>query len=513
MNKRVLDLLLPILIFLSIIYLNLPLANNELMSHDTSCYLDMGRNFFLRKEAVISYNCYNFWPGKFYPFLPYMPPLYPIVAGFIWYLSNSIKVVIAFNIVLLAFNCVLLYKIIRTKLDCLSSFLVVLYISFSHNLIYTAIWPLTEQLHLLFLLLSILIYINNQKTSFIVGILFALSCLVRVASFFNVIGFLIAITIAKGSFRESMKDYFKFVSGFLIIFLIYEIVCYTKYGSFYPQYPLATKNSYASTCWPGATYKNSIPALCIHMPSLPTTVILSNMLRNLKVFSNELLPIIKFGSVSIILCFIFGFYKKEGLLFFIFLFQGLAVIVGYVVSYYFLSQGFSADSYAIIPLITFACIMFFSMRKIIDKLAIGNLRGFSKIAFAVCISAFLALEMPRYKRFMNEYTICRPKSDVTIIFKQKREQVYPWIRENTKENDLIAGNLIADAFLLHRPVVALYAGAYPTEENLRAFLEVYKPTYVLIGRPSKPSNAYLVTLLKKIGLVERKRIGEFILLN
>jgi hypothetical protein len=115
------DSLLTLLLFLTICFASLPFSDEELLSPDASGYLDMGRNLFSGKGPVISYNLYQFWQGKYYPFLPYTHPIFPIVAWLIltW---GGVRAVIDFNIVLLAVNCVMLYKIVRLYADYLSGF-------------------------------------------------------------------------------------------------------------------------------------------------------------------------------------------------------------------------------------------------------------------------------------------------------------------------------------------------------------------------------------------------------
>ena len=73
-----------------------------------------------------------------------MQPLYPVAAGLVFRLLG-LKAVIGFNILLLALNFVLVYKLLRLAADTITSFLAVLLVSFSGNIVFTAIFPWTEQ--------------------------------------------------------------------------------------------------------------------------------------------------------------------------------------------------------------------------------------------------------------------------------------------------------------------------------------------------------------------------------
>lgn len=499
------DLLFIALIFIIIFFVNIPLSNLELISPDASGYLDMGRNLFSKKGAVISYNLYQFYPGRYYPFLPYMQFGYAIVAGLIWSLFN-LKAVIGFNILLLAVNCILIYKILLiVTAHYTSSFLIALFMGLSRNLVYSSIFPWTEHLHLFLLLLVIFIFLRYDKDYLLQGALLAVSCFIRISGLYNVLAFGIALVVLKGFSKKTLKIYIKLASGFITVFLLYEIFCYIKYGVFYPQYLSASVTYRASEIYPGAFYKKELPIL--NMPPL-------------KQFAKAVFP--KFFFLHI-LNFIntFGFMKflfiltplyaindslrrKPTPAVVILFFQGLFVIIGYSLSLWWLPE-IETFRHSLIPFIGFGLIAFLSMKEIFEKILKIKLKVRFPILFVITISVFLYVEIKSYLPFRNYWINIYPQQYYT--YKRFRDEIYDWVKNNTEKDTLIASNFLQDSFLLQRPFVSLPSGNALTAKNMVDYLNIYKPEYIITD------NERLVSFLKQIGFIERKRNNMLVLLQ
>lgn len=506
---KYIDFLLISVLFLIIFLTNLPLANTELMQPDGSGYLDMGRNLFSSKGAVISYNLNQYWPGKYYPFLPYIQPLYGIIAGLIWLLFG-LKAVIGFNILLLAINCVLLYKIIKLYSDSVTSFLIALFIGFSKDIIFPAIAPLTEHLHLFFLLLSIFIYLRYKNTHFLVGILLAISCLVRASSFYNVLAFVIAIVILKGFSKAALKEYFKLTFGFLIIILSYEMFCYIKYGVFYPEYLVAAKIYRSAEIYSGAFYTDGIPVLNMPPLKLGMDVIIVNIRNNFLGFI-EVFRHIKFVLFLAPLYFIFDLIKRRTPLLIIFFFQGACVLLGYTLSQTW-SPIYEFSRFSVIPIITLGSIGFLSLKEIVSRFFSKTVEKRFPAIFIIIISIFLYFGIiflyfgiKDYLLFRNHWRNIYPQE--VMAYRENRDEVYEWIRTNTSKDALIASDFLADSFLFERPFISLPPGKALIAKNMNDFLKIYRPEYVLT------SNKAVVNYLKNMGLKEKKRSGILILLK
>ena len=485
---------------LSIIFLtNLPIAGTELMSPDASGYLDMGRNLFSGKGAVVSYNLYQFWPGRSHPFLPYMQPIFPVMAGLIWSLFD-IKAVIGFNIGLFAVNCVLLYKLLRLRADVLTSGLVVLFMGFSPVLINTAIWPWTEQLHLFFLLSAILLYLGYKKSHFWVGAILALSCLVRVAGFYNVFAFGAAILMLQGWSKEACRDYVKIAAGFLTVLLPYEAFCFIRYGIFYPEYLAAAKTYRMAGIAAGAFYSDGFPVL--NMPLVAGDT-LANIRQHLAGFMTAF-GIFKFVFVLAPVYVALNFLKTRTPLLIIFFLQGVCTMLFYMGSLSWLPD-IETDRYSLIPFIALGSIGFLAIRAILDALFSGKAKRGAPIAFSLAALLFLSLGFRSYVPFRHFYMHTYP--EMHKAYRESRDEIYAWIKENTAKDDLIASYFSADAFLLERPFVSLPSGAALTHKDLISFLDIYRPEYILT-----PHEEFAL-FLKERGFVEARRSGLLVVLR
>jgi len=499
------DLLIIAALFLVIFLPNIPLAGMELLQPDGCGYLDMGRNLFSGKGAVISYNLNQYWPGKYYPFMPYMHPVYGIIAGLV-YLLLGLKAVIGFNIFLHAVNCILLYIILRLYSDRITSLLIALFIGFSKSIIFPAIAPLTEPLHLIFLLSAIFIYLRFEKANFWVGVILALSCLVRVSSFYSVFAFAAAALVLKGFSKEALRDYGRLFLGFSMIFITYELFCYFRYGVFYPEYLGAAKVYKSAEVYTGAFYKDGIPVLNMPAIKLGMDIIGKNIRSNFTGFINS------YGTVKYVMllapfCFVYNLKRRKSPLVVIFFFQGLFLLLGYTL-FHSWSAVYEFDRFSVITIMTLGAVGFLSLKEIIDRslFRIGARKAaISAVIFIAIFSFFFYFQIRSYMAFRNFMTEVFPRQEAA--YRENRDEVYGWIRENTGSDDLIASHFLADAFLLERPFVSLPPGNALDEKNFSDFLNIYKPEYILTY------NEDLAGYLKGKGSIEVQRKGTLILLR
>ncbi|MDD4908807.1 MAG: hypothetical protein PHJ00_07085 [Candidatus Omnitrophica bacterium] len=504
-NVHIADLVFISAIFLLTFFLNIAIANNMLLSPDPCGYLDMGRNLFTGKGAVTSYNIYQFWPDKYYPFLPYMPPLYPLVAGLLLFLFN-LKAVIGFNVLLFSINCSLLYVILRLTSPSWICFLITLFMVFSTSIVNTAMYPWTEQLHLFFVLSVLLIYLKNKKASLGMGIILAVSCLVRAAGLYNFIGFMASLIIIRGFSKEALKEYARVAFGFAGVLFCYGLFCYIRYGVFYPQYLSAAKVYAAIKIFPGAFYNNTLPVL--NMPPLNQgfDVVLLNTCKH---FIDFIIPFknLKFMLLIVPLGIIYDLIKRKKPLFIVFFCQGAAVILFYAVSFAWYPEPVEVIRYALIPLVMFVSIGFLYIKDILAKLIPNRMKALSPAAFAIIILSFLCANISEYVDFRKHCLDIYPV--LWGGYNKNRDEMCEWIRANTDTNALIASDRVRDGFLLNRPFVSLPPGEAATRKNFTDHLGIYKPEYILLDG----KNADIIVFLKRLGFQEKKVCGTLVLLD
>ncbi|MFC1807321.1 hypothetical protein ACFL0T_03015 [Candidatus Omnitrophota bacterium] len=498
---KYLDIGLIILLFMVVFLMNLPLSKLEFMQPDGSGYLDMGRNLFTGKGAVISYNINQYWPGKYYPFLPYMQPVYGIVAGLVWMLFG-LQGVITFNMLTLAGNSVLLYKIVRLYSDSFTSFLIGLFIGLSHVLIFPAISPLTEQLNLFFLLLALFVYLRYEKAAVWTGLILAVSCLTRIASFYNVAAFILSILIIKRFSKEALKELMRFLLGFLAVFLTYEIFCFLRYGVFYPEYLKAAKIYKSAEIYPGAFYKDAIPTLNMPDIKVGSEGVFANIWVSLTGFF-EIFDMLKFVYILAPGYLIYDFIKKRRTPILVLLFlNGFAVIGGYTLAHTW-SKIYEFSRFSVIPFTMLGALGFLSLKAIFSGLMDQRWEKRFPAIFIIIMLVFLGFHIRSHRRFTSFYLNVYPTKFES--YTQSRDMIYEWIRDNSQEDDLIASAFLRDAFFMERPIVSLPRDEALTEKNLRDYLEIYKPKYVLAHDPK------VVDILVKIGFKLRIRSGNLFL--
>lgn len=378
--------------------------------------------------------------------------------------------------------------------------------AFSVSLVNAALYPWTEQLHLFFILLVLFIYLKNKKASFSLGVILAISCLVRVAGLVNFGAFMLALFIIKGFSQEAFKEYARLALGFLGILLCYELFCYIKYGVFFPQYLGPAKVYIGVKIFPGAFYNNTLPVL--NMPPLKQgfEIIILNTYKHVIDFIISFKNI-KFMLVFVPICALYDLIKRKEPLLILFFCQGAVIILSCLYSSSWYPEPIDAQRYSLIPIITIGSIGFLYIREIFVKLAPKRIKFLPPAVFAVIILSFLCANISEYFDF-RKYCL-----DIYPVlwgdFNKSRDRMYEWIRTNTDSEALIASERSRDVVLFNRPFVSLPLGQAATRENLIRCLEIYKPDYIL----TLIKNADMISFLKRLGFREEKVCGELVLLN
>ena len=508
-DPRCLDALYIICIIIIILFLLIPLVGNAILSSpDASCYLDAGRNIFSGKGFVSSYNLYQFWPGKYFPLFPYTQPLYPILAGLFITLWGW-KAAVYLNVFLCTVNAVMIYQLLRLYTGRIESFLMTLGVCLSINFYLSALQAWTEQLHLFFLLSAITVFLKYERSHWMIGVLFGLGCLVRVASAYNAFAFALAIAYLKGFSKESLKFYLFVFFGFVLVLGSYELFCFFKYGFFYPQYSSAAKIHTLASSIPGAFYKESIPVL----NSLPHTMDVRSVFTTFNTHIKDFYMSFGWMKETLALCLIFAVYevlRKKHALMTIMLFQGFFVIGLYAFIYYWYDQLTQADvlRYSLVPFTLLWCAGFLSISNLIKARVPGPYQRAVVIVFILMMFYVLSHKIISYVQWRTAFmNVIHSKGFQSQ--QDKKQEIYDWIKANTPQDCLVASEWDQDGFLFSRPFVSLPKGELSGEKNLSDFLRIYRPDYVFV----LAANARMRDSLKTMGFEEEKTNELFVLLG
>jgi hypothetical protein len=477
-----LDACFALLIFFIVFLFNLPFAAAQFLSPDATLYLDAARNLANGHGAVVSFNHYQLWQGAYYPLWPYVQPLFPVLAA-PFFKSGGVSAVITLNIFLLALNCSLVYFLVRRGAGVLAGLIAALIVGFSYNIVYTAIYPWTEQLFIFVTLLAFYFYVYGRNKYFLSGVLLGVSCLVRAAGFFNGLAFFAAILIVEAINGKKFSNCFKFAAGFLSIATGYEIFCLLKYHLFYPEYTRAGFIFNDASYFPGAWYTGGKGAL----HALPRTMPMRMRIREFFINDESFAYSFKVVSFLIILPVFYFFsrlWKKRDALVSILFFTGcisasFAVMWGWVQP---IGQIIGLDfiRLLVIPyllLVVAGATFIFKL----DDLTCGvsgrnGLRIFT--IFAAGLTIFIVLsDYTTFRHIFND------EAQQLSVQRLASRPVYAWLGKNSPDESLIAVQSPDEAIFVNRPTVVLPSGELLTAGNIRDFLRIYNPAYVLATNP------------------------------
>ncbi len=508
------DFILGLILFGVVALANLPLSQAELMSPDASGYLDMGRNIFSGKGFVISYNLNQFWQGQEHPSLPYMHPLYPILAGALWSLFQSVIAVIQGNILLWALNCVLVFGVLRFCVDRWTALVACLFLGFARGLVFTALFPWTEQLHLFLLLAAVWLNLRFPRSQFWVGLVLGFSFLARAGGLYSILAFGVTLVLLRGSSKEALAGYGKAALGLLLVVGGYEVMCLLLYHAAYPQYAGAAAGYWVAEHYPGASYSAGIPALKAPVLHLTGSQVAANIRESLWGSFKAL------GLVNAILV--------SGAAFFLYraaqrvpaqtdvaagprnttihlLTQGGFVLFANCAAHW-RGAMYEFDRFTVIPYVMLSCLGFVWVADSI-RLA-GEARRkqqAGRILFFGFAAVMILFQLKEYLPFRTFYLDHYPTQQAA--YRSHRDEIHAWIRSNAKPKALIASNYLTDPFYHERPFVSLPPDKAFTAKNMDDYLAVFKPDYVLTGNQS------LIPFLLARGFEEKARSGDLVLLG
>jgi len=457
----------------------IPASIGEFLSPDACLYLNMGKNFFEQGKFVITYNFYHFWKDPSYSAIPFLFSLYSLLAGFVFFLLHTIKAVTFLNVFISYLNLLFIFYLLSFfSLSKKTRYFVCVLISLNYTFFYTSLFPWTEQMHLLFLLLSFFILLKSSPqdyfSSLLIGIIMGVATLVRVANIFNIFGYLLIFLFL---FPQRIKNLFLFLTGVALVILPYELLCFFKYKVFYPQYLEVTK-VYGQARIYGGYYKDSLPVLNATLKITP--------LGFLYIFFSTSLPKIR-EFFAILYDYLGGFLWLAGVGMYE-LFRErkpfyspiLSFFIIGVVNIFFYSFSVWWDPdleyyrYVLIPYICF----FIVSVILIDKVLSINSR--TKNIFLIVLFFFIFLKSG-YHRLQTNY---RYLTDARKIVEKnsRRRRMLSWLNQHTNFLDVVATPEFYHAFPLDCVIVAFPQRRVMTKENMNKFLEIYRPKYIWLKK-------------------------------
>lgn len=472
---RGLDAWLGAIVALIVLAPQLRLADGELMSPDAAGYLDIARRFWGHGSLVTGFDFYQYWPGATHPVLPYMQPLYPILLGWTAVLGG-VRAMIAANLVVFAIACGLTTTLTARVGGRVTAVFAGLILGFSSNALYSAIHPWTESLHLLVLLVAIGAFARPSVPRPLVGVLLAVSALVRFAGVYNAAGLLLAVPLVRGWNRGALKDVVAILAGFLAVAIPYEAFCLLRYGALYPEYLAAAKDWTIATQSGGGTFRRAIPALLLHAPALPPGLLVAQATAHLVEFARAL----GWGALLAVAA-IAGLYGplRRDPVYAVLVVQGVFAMLAISASFAWLDK-IEADRYALVSFFALVPTGLATLR--LAARALANSHAAVEWAFGAILAAAFVGCLASWTVFMRFYGNGIPPQNEPYL--AERDRVADWIRARATPDVLIATSLLQDPVLTGHAVIALPRGKQlEAPRVLEEFLAVWSPRFVVTGNP------------------------------
>ncbi len=191
---------------------------------DSNLYIDMGVRLW-RGFPFLGFDLYQATPGAFFPSLPYIPPLWPIIAG-ATFLMGGLVFVSFINMLFVVFSAQVFFLLAKRFMDIRIAFISVLTAYLTMPLLVIALYPWTEGLALFLMSVFLFVLFFYPDKNSLLGILTGMMFLTRPQ-------YVLPMLVLSVLFFK--KDRRRFWFAFILIALLYEAVCLVFFHQLYPK--------------------------------------------------------------------------------------------------------------------------------------------------------------------------------------------------------------------------------------------------------------------------------------
>jgi len=448
-------------------------AHLKLNTADSSIYLSTAANIAGHKGFVVSYNLSQCFNTLYHPLWAYYQPLYPLFSS-LFIDHGGIVRVIQVNILLFAFNAMLVFYIIQHLVPTRFNVLFILFLVFSSNFFVSALYPWTEQLHFFCFIFTFILFLKFKDRPghlLWLGALNAIIMLVRVAHLYNFLAYLPVIFIGKGPLGQKLKKAFSFAGGFILVYGLYQLFCYSSYHVLYPEYARPGASYGIAHLTRGVIYDLGKVGICVPLVpffSLKSFVCIGQHLRD---FYHEM-PLFLWPALFYYLLPVSK--RSDGGVVELCLFQSIFTVIGYSSTFYWLPYHFESFRYSMIPFVLVSVAGWYCLCQWLSFLGFPWRRllvGLVLVSFLYPqVNKFIALRSDLFQRPLWE----KP------YYKDLLEG-YGWIDKNLPEKVLVASNEDQQGYFMHRPFISMPPGRSLSCENLALYNTIYSPDYYLLS--------------------------------
>jgi hypothetical protein len=448
-------------------------ANLKLITADSSIYLSTAENIADHKGFVVSYNLCQCFNTLYHPIWPYYQPLYSIFASFFINHGGMVQVIKA-NILLFEFNLLLILYILQRLVPTSFNIIFISFLAFSLNVYLSVFYAWTEHLHFFCFILTFILFLkfkDRPKHLLWLGGLNAIIMLIKVAHLYNFLAYFPVIFIGKDSFRQKFNRAFCFAGGFILAYGLYQLFCLSSYHTFYPEYARSGASYGMSRFYSGIAYDPNKVGLQIPLGSIFTSQHLLCVGRHLLDFYKRM-PL--FLWPALFYYFIPVKKRAAGGLIELCFSQSIFTIVGYSLTFYWLTDSFESLRYSLIPYVLISVVGWYC---IYQGLSLSESMAKKFVGLLVLTGLFL---FPQINKFMVERDATFKEPWLSDIYYKDLFASYRWIDKNIPKEALVASNDVQDAYFMHRPFISTPLGRSYNCTNLALYNHIYSPDYYLL---------------------------------
>jgi len=448
-------------------------ASFQLNTADSSIYLSTAENIAEHKGFVVSYNLCQCFNTLYHSIWAYYQPLYPVFASF-FIDHGGIVQVIYVNILIFALNAVLVFYIIQELMPTCFNLLFIVFLVLSSNFYLSSLYAWTEQLYFLCFLISFILFLKFKEHPwplFWLGILNGILMLLRVAHLYNFMAYIPVLFIGKDPFRLKLNRAVFFAGGFILAYGSYQLFCLLSYHAFYPEYAQPGANYGHARFDKGIVYDLNKVGLQVSLGSMFTWQHLTYIGQHLRDFYRQM-------SIFILPAFFYYFLPNKkrlenGFIELCF-FQAIFTILGYSLTFYWLTYSFDSVRYSMIPFVLISLAGWYCLYQ---GLSLSESVG-KKVVGTIILLTLIFPQADKFIGFKENITKNRPWQ--RPYFRDLQEG-YGWINKNLPKDILVASNEDQQGYFMHRPFISTPVGQSFNCANLVLFNRIYSPDYYFLS--------------------------------
>ena len=363
LKESFLQFLIFVLIVLGVYFIFADFARFKLNTADASTYLNIAENIASHQGFVVSYNLYQFFTGLYHPIWPYMQSLYPLLCSFVFVLHGGIEQVIKLNVLILGINACLVLYIIQKFMPTRFNVLFLFFLVFSFNFFISALYAWTEQFHFLCFMLTFILFLKFKDRPghlWCLGVLNGFCLLIRAAHLYNFLAYLPVILMGKGPLGQKLKRAFFFAGGFILVYVLYQLFSLMAYHAVYPEYARSGANYSIARFYAGIVYDLHKIGLQVPVEPFFTGQHFLYIGQHLRDF---------FRQMPLFFCLLYSiiFFRKnkkvEGEFIELCYFQSIFTILGYSLTFYWLTFSFDSLRYSMIPFVLLSVVGWYCLHQ------------------------------------------------------------------------------------------------------------------------------------------------------